>query len=139
MSFEHRAPIKIGMGGSNPYIDNSGVEKPKKAYTITFLPMNVTVDVDPAKIPYDDHGIEGSVLEIAMGNGIDIDHACGGVSACSTCHIIVKEGLDTCNEANDAEYDQLDNAPKTTFQSRLACQTVPNGSRDVIVQIPSWN
>lgn len=127
------------MGGSNPYIDNSDVEKPKKAYKIRFLPMDVTIDVDPAKLPYDDHGLEGSILEIAMGHGINIDHACGGVCACSTCHILVKEGLDTCNEAIDAELDQLDNAPKTTFQSRLACQTVPNGDRDIVVQIPSWN
>jgi len=127
------------MGGSNPYIDNSGVEKPSKAYKITFLPMNVTIDVDPAKLPYDDHGLEGSILEIALGHGIDIDHACGGVCACSTCHILIKEGLETCNEAIDAELDQLDNAPKTTFQSRLACQSVPDGSRDIVVVIPSWN
>jgi 2Fe-2S ferredoxin len=127
------------MGGSNPYIDNSDVEKPSKPYKITFLPMNVTIDVDPAKIPYDDHGLEGSILEIAMGHGIDIDHACGGVCACSTCHVIVKQGLDSCNEAIDAELDQLDNAPKSTFQSRLACQTVPSGSQDLVVQIPSWN
>jgi ferredoxin, 2Fe-2S len=127
------------MGGSNPYIDNSNVVKPTKPYKIRFLPMDVTIEVDPQKLPYDDHGLEGSILEIAMGHGIDIDHACGGVCACSTCHILVKEGLETCNEPIDAELDQLDNAPKTTFQSRLACQTVPNGSRDIIVQIPSWN
>jgi 2Fe-2S ferredoxin len=127
------------MGGSNPYIDNSNVVRPTKSYKIRFLPMDVTIEVDPAKIPYDDHGLEGSILEIAMGHGIDIDHACGGVCACSTCHILVKEGLETCNEPIDAELDQLDNAPKTTFQSRLACQAVPNGSRDITVQIPSWN
>jgi ferredoxin, 2Fe-2S len=127
------------MGGSNPYIDNSDVERPKKPYKITFMPMNVTVEVDPSKIPYDDHGIEGSILEIAMGNGVDIDHACGGVCACSTCHVIVQQGLGSCNEAIDEELDQLDNAPKTTFQSRLACQCVPNGEMDVVVQIPSWN
>jgi len=127
------------MGGSNPYIDNSEVKKPTRAYKIRFLPMDVTIDVDPAKLPYDDHGLEGSILEIAMGHGISIDHACGGVCACSTCHILVKEGLDTCNEAIEAELDQLDNAPKTTFQSRLACQTVPDGSSDIVVQIPSWN
>jgi ferredoxin, 2Fe-2S len=127
------------MGGSNPYIDNSNVARPTKPYQIRFLPMDVTIQVDPAKLPYDDHGLEGSILEIAMGHGIDIDHACGGVCACSTCHILVKEGLETCNDPIDAELDQLDNAPKTTFQSRLACQTVPNGSRDITVQIPSWN
>jgi 2Fe-2S ferredoxin len=35
--------------------------------------------------------------------------------------------------------DQLDEAPATTLQSRLACQTVPNGTMDVVVEIPEWN
>jgi len=128
-----------GMGGQNPYIEERDIEKPKKPYKIRFLPMDKTIEVDPAKIPYDDHGLDGSILDIAMAHGIEIDHACGGVCACSTCHVIVKKGLDTCNEAIDEELDQLDNAPKTTFQSRLSCQTVPNGESDITVEIPSWN
>jgi 2Fe-2S ferredoxin len=127
------------MGGTNPYLGDVDVEKPQKKYKVTFKPMNVTIEVDPAKIPYNDTGIPGSLLEIAMGHKIDIDHACGGVLACSTCHVIVKKGLTSCNEPLDAELDQLDNAPKTTFQSRLACHCVPNGKEDVEVEIPSWN
>ncbi|NCN42624.1 2Fe-2S iron-sulfur cluster binding domain-containing protein [bacterium] len=126
------------MGGQNPYIENNA-EKPKKAYKITFMPMNKTIEVDPSKVPYDDHGLDGSILEIALAHGIEIDHACGGVCACSTCHVIVSKGLGSCNEAIDEELDQIDNAPKATFESRLACQTVPNGEMDIIVEIPSWN
>jgi 2Fe-2S ferredoxin len=74
-----------------------------------------------------------------LGNGIDVEHACGGVCACSTCHIIVKKGLDTCNEATDDENDQLDEAPGLTLQSRLGCQCVPNGEQDLIIEIPEWN
>jgi 2Fe-2S ferredoxin len=132
----------VFMGGANPYLKQD-VEKPAKAYKLSFRSATgeliKSIDVDPARIPYDDHGLNGSVLEIAMGNGIDIDHACGGVCACSTCHIIVKKGLSSANESIDEELDQLDNAPKTTFQSRLACQCVPNGTEDVEVVIPSWN
>jgi 2Fe-2S ferredoxin len=74
-----------------------------------------------------------------MGLGIDIDHACGGVSACSTCHVVVLEGLSSCNEASDSEEDQLDKAPGLTPQSRLACQCIPNGTENLLVQVPSWN
>ncbi len=60
-----------------------------------------------------------------------LDHACGGVCACSTCHVIVKEGLESCNEATDAEFDELDEAPGITPKSRLGCQTVPDGTTDI--------
>ena len=126
-------------GGANPYLGDQHIEKPTKKYKITFLPLNKTIEVDPAKLPYDDHGQEGSILEIAMGHGISIDHACGGVAACSTCHVYVKKGLESCNEASDVEMDRVDEAPANSFNSRLSCQCVPNGSCDVTVEIPGWN
>ena len=127
------------MGGTNPYMQAKQHPLPSQPYTITFLPKNVTVEVDPADIPYSRDGQKGSILEIALGHDIDIDHACGGVCACSTCHVIVREGFDSCPEASDEELDQLDNAPGLTPKSRLACQTVPNGSRNIVVEIPNWN
>ncbi|MCC7013262.1 MAG: 2Fe-2S iron-sulfur cluster binding domain-containing protein [Planctomycetes bacterium] len=127
------------MGGSNPYIQSSKYALPQQAYEITFLPMNKVVRVEPADLPYSRDGAKGSLLEIALGHGVEIDHACGGVCACSTCHVIVREGLESCNEASDDELDQLDNARGLSPKSRLACQTVPNGSRHVVVEIPSWN
>ncbi|HEX9756214.1 MAG TPA: 2Fe-2S iron-sulfur cluster-binding protein [Nitrospiria bacterium] len=131
------------MGGENPYISKADIQLPKKGYKITFVGIEIgpdkTVAVDPEKIPYGPTGQPGSLLDIALNSGVEIEHSCGGVVACSTCHVLVKEGLDTCNEATDDELDQLDEAPGITLQSRLACQCVPNGTQDLVVEIPSWN
>ena len=127
------------MGGTNPYIKPVETKLPTRKYTITFLPADVKVEVDPAKLPYSREGQKGSILEIALGNGLELDHACGGVCACSTCHVIVRKGLESIPEATEDEEDQLDNAPGLTPQSRLACQSVPDGSTDVVVEIPNWN
>jgi 2Fe-2S ferredoxin len=127
------------MAGVNPYIKPADAEPPKKKYKITFLPVGKTIEVDPAQIPYGRTGNPGSILDIALSHGIELDHACGGVCACSTCHVIVKEGLKSCNEATDDELDMVEQAPGITPESRLGCQTVPNGTMDVVVEIPSWN
>jgi len=127
------------MGGINPYNKALETELPQQKYTITFLPLNRTVEVDPAELPYERDGHVGSILEIALGHDIEIDHACGGVCACSTCHVIVREGFESCSEASDDEEDMLDTAPGLTLQSRLACQAVPNGTCNVVVEIPDWN
>jgi 2Fe-2S ferredoxin len=127
------------MGGQNPYIKDADLKLPTQKYTITFLPMNVVIEVDPEKIPYEDHGLPGSILDIAMAHGVELDHACGGVCACSTCHVVVKEGLETCNEATEDEEDQLDEAAGLTARSRLGCQCVPDGTKNIVVEIPEWN
>jgi 2Fe-2S ferredoxin len=127
------------MGGTNPYMKSEAPPPPTRPYKITFLPQGQVVEVDPSELPYARDGLPGSILEIALGHDIEIDHACGGVCACSTCHVVLREGLDSCPEASDEELDQLDNAPGQTYASRLACQAVPDGSCDVVVEIPSWN
>lgn len=127
------------MGGQNPFIQPVDAKLPTKPYSITFLPMNVKVDVRPDELPYSRDGQKGSILEIALGHDVAIDHACGGVCACSTCHVIVREGFDSLGAATDDEEDMLDSAPGITRQSRLACQAVANGSKDLVVEIPSWN
>jgi ferredoxin, 2Fe-2S len=133
------------MAGSNPYMKAAEIKLPKTKYKIRFEPEDpsagepITVEVDPEKIPYGDTGQPGSILSIALKSGIDIEHTCGGVCACSTCHVYVKEGLETCNESTDDEDDQLETAPGLTTQSRLSCQTVPDGTKDVKVVIPRWN
>jgi len=88
---------------------------------------------------FDHDGDDGSVLQIACEHKVEIDHACGGVGACSTCHIIIDEGAEFCEEATDDELDQLENAPGLQMDSRLACQCIPTGEGDIKVSIPSWN
>jgi len=127
------------MSGINPYIEKQEFELPKLNYQITFLPMKKNVDVLFDEIPEEGDGLPGSILNTALSAGIDMEHSCGGVCACSTCHIIVRQGLESCNEATDDEEDMLDLAPGLEPQSRLACQCVPNGSQDIIVEIPDWN
>jgi len=80
-----------------------------------------------------------NILEVAMANGIDLQHNCGGVCACSTCHVIVKQGLNSLTEMQDDEADQLDEAEGLTLDSRLGCQSVLTENIDLIVQIPQLN
>ena len=127
------------MGGVNPYIAPAKVKPPTKKYRVTFLPLNKTVEVDPNVGRYGHNGLPLSVLDISEGAGVDIDHSCGGVCACSTCHVYVRQGLESCNEANDDELDRLDEARAVELDSRLSCQCVPDGSADLEVVIPKWN
>ena len=127
------------MSGTNPYIEKQDFKLPESDYQITFLPMQKKVEVLSRNISTESDGLPGSILNAALDAGIDMDHSCGGVCACSTCHIIVRQGLESCNEATDDEEDMLDLAPGLEPQSRLACQCVPNGTQAVIVEIPEWN
>lgn len=132
------------MGGFNPYISNPELEHPEQTFQITFLAEGLpvtgkTIEINPQKMPSSETGLPGSILDIALASDVDIDHACGGVCACSTCHILVEEGLESCNESTEDEEDQLDKAPGLTPRSRLACQCVPNGTQNLIVKIPNWN
>ncbi|HEV3146911.1 MAG TPA: 2Fe-2S iron-sulfur cluster-binding protein [Gemmataceae bacterium] len=131
------------MAGVNPYIRPPEGNGPKRKYRIKFIfeesKESKIVEVDPAKIPYDRTGQPGSILEIALGNGVGIDHSCGGVCACSTCHVIVLEGLKSCSEATDDELDMVETARGVTTESRLACQCIANGDFDLVVVIPGWN
>ncbi len=83
-----------------------------------------------------------SILDAAMDQGLAIDHACGGVCACSTCHVRVRAGLDCLSEASEDELDQLDEARDSGLDSRLACQakltSMPKDG-EVRIAIPKWN
>jgi ferredoxin, 2Fe-2S len=131
------------MGGVTPYIQAAKTQKPERAFRVTFqleeTGQKIEVPVDPSQIPFGDHGLEGSLLDIAEGAGLEINHSCGGVCACSTCHVYVTAGLETCSTATDDEEDMLDEAPALTTESRLSCQCVPNGTKDLIVIVPKWN
>ncbi len=113
---------------------------PTKKFKITIKNTGKVYEVDPDKLPYSRHGLPGSVLDVV--GSIDeemIDHACGGVQACSTCHVYITEGLETTNEVSDREQDYVDQARGPRLNSRLACCCVANGSKDLVVDIPSWN
>ena len=129
------------MAGTNPYIDTPEIELPRKPYQITILSEGRphTLTVRPEDLPYQRSGQPGSILDICEGNDIHLEHTCGGVVACSTCHVIIREGRESCNEATEDEEDQLEEAPGLVYNSRLGCQCVPNGTMDVLVEIPGWN
>ena len=129
------------MGGSNPYNKPQLIGKPVKAYQVRVIGEKgeTIVGVEPALIPYGDNGLPGSLLDTLLAHKIEIDHSCGGVCACSTCHVYVEEGGETCNEASEAEEDMLDHARALKPTSRLACQCVPNGSHNITLRIPGWN
>jgi ferredoxin, 2Fe-2S len=78
-----------------------------------------------------------SVLEIALLNDIDLHHNCGGVCACSTCHLYVNKGETSVEEISDKEEDFIDRARNPKISSRLGCQCVLlTGSGDIEVTIP---
>ena len=104
---------------------------------VTFTNLDQTVEFESGKLPYADHGKPESILDVALNNGIQLEHACGGSCACTTCHIVVKQGDENLSEAEDDELDRLDMAAGLTLHSRLGCQAIVKG--DVTVEIPSWN
>jgi|ERR1043165_2709241 2Fe-2S ferredoxin len=79
------------------------------------------------------------LLEVALDQGINIEHACGGVCACSTCHVYIESGMENLAEATEAEEDRVEEAPGLRRNSRLACQCVIQGNGPVTIRVPSWN
>jgi ferredoxin, 2Fe-2S len=80
-----------------------------------------------------------NLLEVAMANGINIEHACGGVCACSTCHVYIEKGMNLLSESTEAEEDRVEEAPGLQRNSRLACQCVIKGPGEIVLRVPSWN
>jgi 2Fe-2S ferredoxin len=94
------------------------------------------IEFDPSKAPFHHDGRPGSILDVLLGHGIHLEHACGGNCACTTCHVIVREGGRKLSEATEEEEDMLDRAPGLTPTSRLGCQAVvedPDAEITVIV------
>jgi 2Fe-2S ferredoxin len=104
---------------------------------VTFLPANETFEFEKGKLPYKGHGKPESLLDVAMNNGLHLEHACGGNCACTTCHVVVKQGAANLSEMDDDELDRVEQAADYQLNSRLGCQAVVEG--DVTVHIPDWN
>jgi 2Fe-2S ferredoxin len=100
---------------------------------VTFLPNEdacpegVTVEVKPGQ----------SILDVALDNGVYIEHACEKSCACTTCHVILRRGFDSLKESEEEEDDLLDRAWGLEPESRLGCQAIV-GSEDLEVDIPKY-
>lgn len=78
-----------------------------------------------------------SICDAALSNGIEIEHACEKSCACTTCHVIIREGFDSLAEAKENEEDLLDKAWGLEPESRLSCQTLV-GDTDLVIEIPKY-
>jgi 2Fe-2S ferredoxin len=90
-------------------------------------PQGVTIEAEP--------GI--SICDAALDAGIKIEHACEKACACTTCHVIVREGFGSLEPAEDKEEDLLDKAWGLEPQSRLSCQARV-GDQDLVIEIPRY-
>ncbi len=97
-------------------------------------------------LPNADHCPEGAgieaqtgetVLDAALRNGIDIEHACEKSCACTTCHVVVREGFQSLEVSDELEDDMLDKAWGLEPNSRLSCQAVV-ADADLVVEIPKY-
>jgi 2Fe-2S ferredoxin len=95
-----------------------------------------TVEFEHGKLPYQEHGLPESFLDVAMNFGISLEHACGGSCACTTCHLFIREGEANLSEPQDNELDRLDTAWDLRTNSRLGCQAVITG--DVVAEFPLY-
>ncbi|HET6466017.1 MAG TPA: 2Fe-2S iron-sulfur cluster-binding protein [Nitrospiria bacterium] len=119
-----------GLKNSQAATEGNGV---KKKFKVTFLPMNLTVEVEESQFPLQHDGKPGSLLDIALAHGLKMGHNCGGNCACTTCHVVVKQGLENLSPMQQDEEDRLDIAEGLTLSSRLGCQAVVKG--DVVAEI----
>lgn len=78
-----------------------------------------------------------SILDAALQHGVELEHACGGVAACTTCHVVISKGFDSLEEASEKEQDMLDKAWGLELESRLACQAIVQET-DLVVNIPKY-
>ncbi len=78
-----------------------------------------------------------TICDAALFNHIEIEHACEKSCACTTCHVYIREGMDSLNENTEDEDDMLDKAWGLDPDSRLSCQTVI-GDTDLVVEIPKY-
>lgn len=97
-------------------------------------------------LPHEEICPEGAVIEVepgvticdaALAHGIEIEHACEKSCACTTCHVIVREGYDSLPAPEEAEEDLLDKAWGLEPESRLSCQAVV-GKVDLVIEIPKY-
>ena len=92
-----------------------------------YCPQGATLDVAPGT----------SICEALLENDIPIEHACEMSCACTTCHVVVKEGYASLGEPEETEEDLLDRAWGLTPVSRLSCQAIV-AAKDLVIEIPKY-
>ena len=100
--------------------------------TITFLPSELCPDGAVVEAKTGE-----TIIEAALRNGIEIEHACEMSCACTTCHVLIRDGFDSIEPSDELEDDMLDKAWGLEPDSRLSCQAVV-GDEDIIVEIPKY-
>lgn len=100
---------------------------------ITFLPHD-TICPDGAVIEVES---DETILNVALVNKLAIEHACEKSCACTTCHVIVREGFNSLEDAEENEEDYLDKAWGLEPESRLSCQAKV-GTEDLVIEIPKY-
>jgi 2Fe-2S ferredoxin len=93
----------------------------------TICPEGKTIEARPGT----------SICDAALEAGLDIEHACEKACACTTCHVIVREGYDALEPASEKEEDMLDKAWGLEPESRLSCQAKV-GNEDLVIEIPRY-
>lgn len=78
-----------------------------------------------------------SICDALLQHGVEIEHACEKSCACTTCHVILREGFDTLAPAEEIEEDLLDKAWGLEPNSRLSCQALV-GDKDLVIEIPKY-
>jgi 2Fe-2S ferredoxin len=110
--------------GAGTVTEDAPGENTENTVQVTFLPEGKTVTFEHGKLPYEDHGKEESILDVALNYGVTLDHACGGNCA---------------SPMDDEEADRLDMAADLQLNSRLGCQVQIVKPGKVVVEIPAWN
>ncbi len=93
----------------------------------TVCPQGAEMEVEPGT----------SILDSALANGIEIEHACEKACACTTCHVYVRKGYDSLPDPTEKEEDMLDKAWGLDPDSRLSCQVIIDHD-NLIVEIPRY-
>lgn len=95
---------------------------------VELCPQGAAIEATPGK----------TICDILLENGIDIDHACEKSCACTTCHVVVREGFESLIPAEEKEEDLLDKAWGLEPTSRLSCQAIVM-SQDLVIEIPKYS
>lgn len=96
---------------------------------VELCPDGAVIDAMPGK----------SICDTLLENGVEIEHACEKSCACTTCHVIIREGFNELDPSEEDEDDLLDKAWGLEPASRLSCQAIVKEGVDLVVEIPKYS